>query len=195
MELDDLERRTTPQAQPGVHASRGLWRRWPSALGLAVAVPLLATGVADRDMLAVGVTVAAFCYLAAAALGRPWVAWAGIVGATLVIVGSEMVGLVWWAGLGLTGLGLVAFGLRRGAPRQALTQGAALLGFGALALVALALDPRAGLVLAGLTLASHAVWDAVHHRRNEVVPRSLAEACMLFDVVLGLGCIVLALPS
>jgi hypothetical protein len=33
----------------------------------------------------------------------------------------------------------------------------------------------------------------VHYRRNEVVPRSLAEACMLLDVPLGLGLVVLAL--
>ncbi len=195
MRVHDVERRTTPQPPRRVAVRRELWRRWPSALGLGVAVLLLGIGAADRDILAVGVTVAAFCYLAAAGLGRPWVAWASIVGATLVIVATEVVGLAWWAGVGVTGLVLVALGVRRGAARPTLTQGTALVGFGALAVVSLALDPRAGVVLAGLTLAGHAVWDAIHYRRNEVVPRSLAEACMWFDVLLGLGCIVLALPS
>jgi hypothetical protein len=49
------------------------------------------------------------------------------------------------------------------------------------------------MVLAGLALASHAVWDAIHYRRAAVVPRSLAEFCMLLDVPLGLGAVVLAL--
>jgi hypothetical protein len=195
MKLHDVERKTTHEVPAVATARHGLRHRWPSALGLGVAVLLLGTGAADRDVLAIGVTVAAFCYLAAAGLGRPWVAWASMLVAPVVIVASELVGLVWWAGVGLTGLAPVALGLRRGAPRPTLTQSAALVGFGGLAVVALALDPRAGVVLAGLTLASHAVWDAIHHRRNDVVPRSMAEACMLFDVVLGLGCIVLALPS
>ncbi len=59
-------------------------------------------------------------------------------------------------------------------------------------MAALFLAPRVGLVLAGLVLASHAVWDVVHYRRNQVVPRSLAEFCMLLDVPLGVGFIVLA---
>ncbi len=184
-----------PGAPAGAGPGRGLRHRWPAALGLGVAVLVLATGAADRDTLATAVTAAAVCYLAAAALGRPWVAWASIAGASLVVVASEAVGLGRWAGLGLTALVLVAVGLLRGAPRPTLTQSAALVGFGGLAVVALAIEPRAGLVLAGLTLAGHAVWDAVHYHRDEVVPRSLAEACMLLDVALGLGCIALSLAG
>ncbi len=60
------------------------------------------------------------------------------------------------------------------------------------AATALFLAPRLGLVLVGVVLASHAVWDAVHYRRDQVVPRSLAEFCMMLDVPLGVGFVVLA---
>jgi hypothetical protein len=49
--------------------------------------------------------------------------------------------------------------------------------------------------LAGAALASHAGWDLVHYRRDAVVARSLAEFCMLLDVPLGVGLIVLALAG
>ena len=174
-----------PRWQPVLH-------RWPSALGLLGAASILATG-ADRETLAIAVCVAALCYLGAAALGRPWVAWAGIVGASVVVVASELVALVWWAGIGIAALTLVVAGRLGRASRPALTaQTAALLVFGALAVTALFLAPRLGLVLAGVVLASHAGWDAVHYRRDQVVPRSLAEFCMLLDVPLGVGFVVLA---
>lgn len=46
--------------------------------------------------------------------------------------------------------------------------------------------------LAGVVLAGHAVWDLIHYRRDQVVPRSLAEFCMLLDLPLGVGAIVIA---
>lgn len=206
--VDDPDQRTIPQQPPPCSPTRiwddrccgadparlGRWlrQRWPSAMGLGVAVLLLATGAASRDTLVIGVTAAAFCYFAAAALGRPWVAWVSIVGASLAVVASEAAGLVWWGGLGMLALALVVIGLLSGA-LPTLMQGAALAGYGTLAVGALAMEPRAGLVLAGLALASHAVWDAIHYRRNEVVPQSMAEACLLLDVPLGLGCIALSL--
>jgi hypothetical protein len=133
---------------------------------------------------------------AAAALQRPWIAWAGVLGFSLVVVAAELAGLAWWAGLGVAAVVLVAFGLLAGAPRPALTaQTAALAGFGGLAVVAVFLAPRAGMILAGLALASHAVWDVIHLRRRRVVPRSLAEACIALDVPLGLGVVVLAFTA
>ncbi len=173
------------------------WHRWPTALGLVVAGLLLATGVADRETVAIGASAAAWCYLAAAALGRRWVSWLAIPGASLVIVGSELAGLPWWAGLGTTGLVLAVVGLlwSSAARPVLLAQAAAFAGVVALAVLALAWDPMAGLVLAGLLLASHAIWDLIHHRRNSVVSRSMAEACLGFDLLLGLGLIALALLS
>ncbi|WP_173082530.1 hypothetical protein [Phytohabitans rumicis] len=166
--------------------------RWPSALGLAAAAFQLATG-ADRDSVAIVIAVATLCYLGAAALDRPWIAWAGVLGASVVVTVCELAGLPWWAGLGLTALALLGAGLAGGAPRPALTaQTLALAGYGGLAMTALVVAPRAGLALAGVTLAAHAAWDVVHYRRNTVVPRSLAEFCVLLDVPLGIGAIVLA---
>ena len=166
---------------------------WPSALGLAAAALQLATGV-NRDTVAITVTVATLCYLGAAATSRPWVAWAGIPAGSAVVVVSELADLTWWAGVGIAALALAAIGLLRGASRPAVTaQTLALVGYGGLAVVALFIAPRVGLVLAGVALASHAVWDLEHYRRNQVVPRSLSEFCMLLDVPLGVGAIVLAI--
>ncbi|GLZ02678.1 hypothetical protein Acsp03_01450 [Actinomadura sp. NBRC 104412] len=167
--------------------------RWPSAVGLAAAVGSLATGV-ERKAVAVTICVAALCYLGAAALDKPWVAWAAIPGGSLVVVVSEVIGLVWWAGIGIAALALIAIGLLTKVSRPPLTaQTLALIGFGALAVVGVYVAPRAGLALAGVALASHSVWDVIHYRRDQVVPRSLAEFCVLLDVPLGAGAVILAI--
>lgn len=167
--------------------------RWPSALGLAIAAVQLATD-ADREDVAVVLCGATLCYLGAAALSRPWIAWAGIVVSVAVVDLSDLVDVVWWASLGVIALVLLAVGLLSRVPRPTLTaQTAALIGYGGLAVAALYVAPRAGLGLAGAALCGHAVWDAIHYRRNQVVPRSLAEFCMLLDVPLGVGAIVLAI--
>jgi hypothetical protein len=167
--------------------------RWPSALGLAAAALVLATA-ADRETVAITVSVAALCYLGAAALDRPWIAWAGIVGGSLVLFASGWIGLPWWAGIGIAALALVIVGLLGRVPRPTLTaQTAALIGYAGLAVAALFIAPRIGLALAGVALASHGVWDLIHYRRRTVVPRSLAEFCLLLDVPLGLGVIILAI--
>jgi hypothetical protein len=64
-------------------------------------------------------------------------------------------------------------------------------GYGGIALIGLALSPVVGAVLASLILMAHGVWDVIHYRRNAVVSRSLAEACIVFDVLLGVATIVL----
>jgi len=172
---------------------RAVLHRWPSGLGLAVAGVQLATG-ADRDTVAIVVTVATLCYLGAAALGRPWIAWAGVAGGSLVVAASELIGWPWWAGLGAVALVLVIVGLLGRVPRPTLTaQTAALLGYGGLAVAALYFAPRLGLAMAGVVLAGHGVWDFIHYRRNKVVPRSLSEFCMLLDVPLGAGAVLLAI--
>ncbi|WP_341720915.1 hypothetical protein QQG74_15075 [Micromonospora sp. FIMYZ51] len=169
-----------------------LTHRWPSLLGVATALLVLATGP-DRETLATVVGVALLCYLGAAALDRPWVAWAAIPAGGLLIAASELTGLAWWAGLGVVALGLVTVGLLGRASRPALTaQTAALIGYGVLAVTSLFVAPTAGLVLSALVLIGHGAWDLLHYRRNWVVPRSLAEFCMLLDVPLGVGFLLLA---
>jgi hypothetical protein len=169
-----------------------IWHRWPTALGLLAAGTSIATG-ANREAVAITLGAALLCYLGAAALNRPWIAWPGILGASAVVTIGELAGLTWWGAIGIAAVVLVAIGILGRAPRLALTaQTAALLGFGGPAVAALFLAPRVGMVLAGLALASHATWDVVHWRRNAVVPRSLAEFCLWLDVPLGLALVVLA---
>ncbi|NUT05928.1 MAG: hypothetical protein HOV76_20865 [Hamadaea sp.] len=174
---------------------KNLRHRWPAVVGLAAAVFQLVTGV-QRDTVAVTLSVALLCYLGAAALGRPWVAWAGVLGGSAVVVVTELAGFPWWAGIGLAALLLVTIGLGAGVPRGPLAwQAAAFLGYGGLVWAALSLSPRLGLLLAGTALAAHAVWDVIHYRRHQVVARSLAEFCILLDVPLGIGAMVLAITG
>jgi hypothetical protein len=167
--------------------------RWPAALGVAVAALQLVTG-ASRDTVTITLVLALLCYLAAAALGRRWIAWAGIPGGALVVLGTELIGLPWWIGVGIVGVALVIIGLVSRVPRPALTaQTIAMAGYGSAAVFTLFLAPQIGLLLAGLLLAGHAVWDVIHYRRNQVVSRSLAEFCVVLDLLLGGGAVIIAL--
>ncbi len=175
--------------------SQRILHRWPSALGLAVAVLQLARDP-DTETVATVIGVAVVCYLGAAALNRRWVAWAGCVVVSLMVVASQVIGLAWWAVSAVVALALVVAGLLLGVPRVPLAaQTGALIGYGGVAVAALFLAPRAGLVLAGVALVGHSVWDVIHYRRNQVVHRSLAEFCVLLDVPLGVGAIVLAIAG
>jgi hypothetical protein len=175
--------------------SQGILHRWPSALGLAIAALQLASGL-DTETVATVIGVAVLCYLGAAAFDRRWVAWAGAVAVSGVVIASQAIGLAWWAVSGLVALALVVAGLLLGVPRPPLAaQTAALLGYGGVAVAALFLAPRLGLALAGVALVGHGVWDVLHYRRNQVVHRSLAEFCVLLDVPLGVGAVVLAIAG
>lgn len=177
----------------GVHVRRPVMGYWPAALGLAAASFQIVTGVA-ADAVAITVAVAASCYLAAAALGQPWIAWASILAGSAVVTLGEVAGIAWWLGLTVFAAGLVVAGVLRRTQARCLTaQGLAMVGFGGLAVVAVLISPRLGLALAGVALTSHAAWDYVHWRRNEVVPRSLAEFCFVLDVPFGIAAIVLAI--
>jgi len=176
-------------------ATLSLWRRWPAAVGLLGAA-FVAVVSPDRETVVLALLIAVGCYLAAAALSTRWVAWAAIpIGGALVVAGA-LIGIDPWFVLGGASIVLVVLGLLLGASRTALAaQSIALVAYGGVALAALALGPAVGAVLASLALVAHAIWDVIHYRRNAVVPRSLAEACMFFDVPLGVTIIVLALAG
>jgi hypothetical protein len=182
-------------APASTQATSSLWRRWPAAVGLLGAA-FVAVVSPDRETVVIALLVALSCYLAAAALGARWVAWAAIpVGSALVVAGA-LIGIDPWFVLGGASVVLVVLGLMLGASRTALTaQSIALVAYGGVGIAALALGPAAGAVLASLALMAHAIWDVIHYRRNAVVPRSLAEACMFFDVPLGVAIIVMALAG
>ncbi|WP_083750700.1 hypothetical protein [Kribbella sp. ALI-6-A] len=168
---------------------------WPVALGVAAATFQILTGVV-AEAVAMTVAVAASCYLAAAAVGLPWIAWAGVLTGSLVVTVSEFAAVPWWLGLSVYAAVLVLVGIARHVSARPLTaQGLAMLGFGGLAVVAVLVSPRLGLALAGASLTTHALWDYIHWRRNEVVPRSLAEFCIVLDIPFGVAAIVLAFTS
>ncbi|CAM3818186.1 hypothetical protein ACXYTP_06705 [Tsukamurella ocularis] len=169
------------------------WRDcWPALVGLAAAGFQIVTGV-EVAAISITVAVAASCYLAAAALERPWVAWVGIPAGSTVVVAGAAAGLPWWSGLAAYAFVLLLIGVALHSPGRSLAeQGLALLVYGGLAVVAILVSPRIGLALAGSALACHALWDLRHLRRGDVVPRSLAEFCIVLDVPLGAAAIMLA---
>ncbi|TDC30189.1 hypothetical protein [Kribbella albertanoniae] len=174
---------------------RSVLSYWPVVLGAAAATFQLVAGVA-ADAVAITVSVAASCYLAAAALGQRWIAWAGVLTGSVVVTVSEVTGLAWWLGLSVYAVVLLLVGLLRRASSRPLTaQGIAMLAFAGLAVVGVLVSPRLGLAIAGVALASHAGWDYLHWRRNEVVPRSLAEFCIVLDLPLGTAAVVLAFTT
>lgn len=172
---------------------RAVLRHWPVAVGLAAAAFSLSGG-AEREGVLITLLVACCCYVAAAATGRPWWAWAAIPVGTVVLVASELVGVPWWAGL-LVAAGIAtALGALVAVRRPALSrQVAVLVAAAAVVLLAPAASPTVALVVGGLALAAHGLWDAWHLARRAVVSRSLAVACLALDVPLGLGTVVLAL--
>ncbi|RKN40709.1 hypothetical protein D7223_26300 [Micromonospora endolithica] len=84
---------------------------------------------------------------------------------------------------------------RLGDRRVRAVQLAGLLGWTGLAVAALALGGDAAGWLVAVGWLAHAVWDAVHHRRDEVVPRGYAEWCAVLDTVLGVTMILFLLTT
>ncbi|WP_125778054.1 hypothetical protein [Antribacter gilvus] len=79
---------------------------------------------------------------------------------------------------------------------MALLQAAGIVVFAGIALLATAFagqDTGAHLVAAGLV--GHGVWDVLHHRANAVVWRWYAESCVVYDVLLALAVVLVAVAS
>jgi hypothetical protein len=182
-------------AAGSTRTSWAIWRRWPAAVGLLGAA-LVALGSPDRETLVISLLVALVCYLAAAAVKVRWVAWAAIPIASALVTAGAFIGVDPWLVLVGASVVLIVVGVALRASRTALAaQSLALVAYGGVGLVALTLGPVVGAVLASLVLMAHAAWDVIHYRRNAVVPRSLTEACIFFDVPLGVAVIVLVLTG
>jgi len=168
---------------------------WPAALGVLVAAGTM-FGLADARDVAPVLAASGFVYLTAAALGRPGAAWPAF-GVTFVLVGvakvTDLDPVPWMIGLAavLTVIGVAA---GRGRPAWSLPlQAAAMLVLAAAALLAVRADPTVGGLVVAVGLLAHAGWDAYHHRTRRVVSLTLAEFCMVLDVLLAvlLGVLVL----
>lgn len=185
-------------------------RRSAAGLGASVAiVAFIAVGVAsglvallasgddqgvDTSLPLTAAGAAIVCYLAAAATGVRWMAWVWIAVCTAIILAAQLVGVPQLLALVITGGVLVAVGLARRRD-ETWRQTIVALTYLAIGTLALLIDPRLGLALAGLAFAAHAVWDAVHVRRDAVVSRSLALWCIGFDITVGVGCLAVAFTA
>ncbi len=150
-----------------------------SFIGIDTSLPLTTAGVA------------VVCYLAAAATGIRWMAWAWVGIATVIIVVAQLIDVPRLLALVITGVVLAAVGSVRRREETA-RQTVVALAYLAVGTLAVLIDPRLGLALAGIALAAHAAWDVVHVRRDAVVSRSLALWCIGIDVTVGVGCLVAA---
>ena len=184
----------SPVAAGSTRTSSAIWRRWPAAVGLLGAA-FVAIVSPDRETVVISLLVALACYLAAAAFRVRWVAWAAIPVASALVTVGAFIGIDPWLMLGGASVVLIVVGLVLRASRTALAAQSLAMAYGGVGLVALTLGPVAGAVLASLVLMAHAAWDVIHYRRDAVVPRSLAEACMFFDVPFGVAVIVLLLTG
>lgn len=173
---------------------RHLLERWPSVLGLLALVTNVTNG-ADSHVTAMIIIIAATCYLAVSALGSQRTGWIMVVATGIVVILARLIGLDPTATLLALGVGFVVVGVLRGRSidrRELAIQTLAFLGFSAVALLAMMVDPGFALCLAALAAVGHAAWDAVHFARNKVVPRTLAEACFVLDLGLGIALLSIA---
>lgn len=168
--------------------------RWPSVVGLLALLLNLANG-ADPHVTAMIIIIASLCYLAASAIGRRSSGWIMVGVAGLAVVLARLTGLDPTVTLLVAGVGFAVFGFLRGRDidrREFAAQVLAFLGFSALAVTAMMVAPLVAVYLAALAAIGHAAWDVVFFVRNRVVPRSLAEACFVLDLGLGVALLVAA---
>src|SRR5918997_5024265 len=165
-----------------------LMRRWPIALGIAVA-SLAAFDLQDGLEFAALTVLMALVYLGAAALDRRWFAWVVLLaGLPLAFFISPISGVHPSVVLLVAAPVFLVLGVARGQwqrPSGLPLQTAGMLAFGSIVLVALYADPDLGGKLVAIAILGHAAWDAYHYLRNRVVPRSYAEFCMFVDLLLG----------
>jgi hypothetical protein len=160
----------------------------------ATAAVLTVSDIADERSLAYLLLSLPVMYLAIAVTGRPWTSWPVVVGVLLGYNLVDLVGVDPVPVLIASGLALVVVGLVRGrlrGPGLLALQAPSLLVFGGAAVAALYVSPETALHIVALGLLAHAVWDAFHWWRGQVVSTSLAQWCMAFDTAVGLGVLIL----
>lgn len=184
---DSLDKRRGRAAEIGGH----VLARWPSVVGLLALLANI-TGRAESHLTAMIIIIAAMCYLGAAALGFRGGGWVMVgIGAIAVLLagGTGADKTVTLLVLGVV-LGIV--GWLRGDSidrRELVLQFIAFVGFSGIALTAMMSSPLLAAHLAALAAIGHAAWDVAYFVREKVVARSLAEACFVLD--LGLGVVLL----
>ena len=139
----------------------------------------------NRAAVALVVAIAATCYVAAAVFARPWMAWAWIPIAFVVVVAGKLVELEPLVATGVAAAALVVVGSRafHHPPRGDARDRGPARSTARFAVAALLLAPAVGLVVVALTLVAHGIWDVWHLRRHrDLVSPSLAEACIALDV-------------
>ncbi len=190
---DEVRDHATDDA-PRPHRTTGrrwtgfLAHRWPTALGVAVAV-LAAFDLQDGLEFATLTVLMALVYLGAAALDRRWSAWVVLLaGLPLAFIIPSVWGIDPLVVLLVAAPVFLVLGVARGLwrrPGGLQLQTAGMLAFGSIVLAALYVDPGLGGTLVAIAIIGHAAWDAYHLLRNRVVPRSYAEFCFVVDLLLG----------
>ncbi|WP_260665772.1 hypothetical protein [Cellulosimicrobium cellulans] len=196
--MDTQQPRLDPAQHHDAHRDHGpgrhLLERWPSLVGL-LALLLNVTNGADAHVTAMIIVIASACYLAASAIGSRRSGWIVVGGAIVAVVLAGVTGLDPTVTVLVLGAAFAVLGLLRGAGvdrRELGIQALGFLGFSAVALTAMMVGPVPALYLATLAAVGHAAWDVVHFVRDRVVPRSLAEACFVLDLGLGVAMLCLA---
>ncbi|MCD0445094.1 hypothetical protein LO763_15870 [Glycomyces sp. A-F 0318] len=179
--------------------ARAVLRRWPTAFGIAFAA-FVVWGLASGADLAPVLTASGLVYLASAALGRRGAAWP-VFALTFVVIGAAgftpWEDAATWVLIGLAAL-FAAYGLLRGAARPAEglpLQAVGMAVFGGAAAVVLLVGGDLGAYLVAAGLLGHAAWDLHHHRADRVVVRSMAEFCLVLDVLIAVAMVVVALRN
>jgi hypothetical protein len=171
-----------------------LWRRWPTALGVALAAFLL-TGADVQDNLAHLAALLPLEYLLAAKLRRRDMTWpliAGLFVLTFVVTAIDAVPVsAVFAAMALIVLVWAAVDRQLFRSDELQIQALARVGFGVLVLAGLIVDPDAGLYVVAATWFLHGMWDFAHIWRDKVVPRSYAEWCGVLDLLIAFGLVFL----
>lgn len=193
-----IERSTSERSRPvGGDRQTASW----IAVAVGVAMGLVSAWTDERGgegpLLVLLFATSGYAVIAFA--GRPAWSWPLLGGLVTLALAGELVGLPMTSTLPLLILTTVVAGslLRRWQPPpdEMRWQAWSALGFVGAALVALSTGSTTALVVVGLALVAHGVWDVVHWRRHVVVSRTLSAWCAGLDLTLGLGVLVLGVAA